>query len=159
MLRGETGGMDVLVVNGPNLNLLGTRNPSVYGHTTLADLESSLRDRGRELGLDVTTYQHNHEGALVDRIQEARTQGCRYIIVNAGAYTHTSVAIADAFEAVQIPYVEVHISNVYAREEFRHRSLLSANASAVIVGAGVYGYRLALDLVAERLGGAGSADA
>jgi 3-dehydroquinate dehydratase-2 len=143
--------MDVLLINGPNLNALGTRKPEVYGHTTLADVEAGLLAQAKEYGLDLECFQTNHEGGIVDRIHEAKRQGCRYVIINPGAYTHTSVAIRDAFESVAIPFVEVHISNVHAREEFRHRSYLSAIASAILVGCGVKGYGLALELVADRL--------
>jgi len=143
--------MDVLVINGPNLNLLGSRRPEVYGRTTLADVEAGLRAQSGRLGLTLECFQTNHEGGIVDRLHEARTQGCRYVIINPGAYTHTSVAIRDAFEAVEIPFVEVHISNVHAREEFRHPSFLSPIAAATLVGCGVMGYDLALSLVAHRL--------
>lgn len=142
--------MDVLVINGPNLNLLGSRRPEVYGGDTLAEVEANLRTRADELGLEIEFAQDNHEGAIVDRIQAARGR-VGYVVVNPGAYAHTSVAIRDAFEGTGIPFVEVHISNVYAREEFRHHSYLSAIASGIIVGCGVYGYQLALQLVAERL--------
>ncbi|MGV1008593.1 MAG: type II 3-dehydroquinate dehydratase [Dermatophilaceae bacterium] len=147
--------MDVLLVNGPNLNLLGTRNPAVYGHTTLADVEASMRAQAADLGLTLDCFQDNHEGGIVDRIHQAKTDGCRYVIINAGAYTHTSLAIRDAFEGVEIPFIEVHISNVHAREQFRHHSYLSHLAAGVIVGCGVKGYNLALDLVAHRLNEAG----
>lgn len=143
--------MDVLVVNGPNLNLLGTRNPHVYGDATLAEVESSLQGQAAELGLDLDCVQDNHEGGIVDRIQAAKGQGCRYVIINPGAYGHTSVAIRDALEGVGIPFVEVHISNVFAREPFRHHSYLSPIAAGMIIGCGVRGYNLALTLVAERL--------
>ncbi len=140
-----------MCVNGPNLNSLGTRNPTVYGSTTLADVEAGLHGQATRLGLILSCFQSNHEGAILDRIYQAKTDGCRYIIINAGALTHTSIAIRDALEAVEIPFVEVHISNVYARDEFRHHSYLSPLASGVIVGCGVRGYGLALDLVADRL--------
>ena len=143
--------MEVLLINGPNLNALGTRKPQVYGHTTLADVEAGMLARAKELGLELECFQSNHEGGIVDRIHAAKSQGCRYFIINAGAYTHTSIALRDAFEAVDIPFVEVHISNVHAREEFRHHSYLSAIAAAILIGCGVRGYTLALDLVAERL--------
>lgn len=143
--------MDVLVVNGPNLNLLGQRRPDVYGTTTLADVETGLIAQGKELALEVACFQSNSEGGIVDRIHAAKGEGCRYVIINPGAYTHTSVAIRDAFEGVALPFVEVHISNVHAREEFRHHSYLSPIAAAVLVGCGTSGYTLALTLVAERL--------
>lgn len=144
-------GMDVLVINGPNLNLLGSRNPEVYGHSTLADIEAGLVAQGREAGLDVVCHQDNHEGAIVEAIHAAGAQGCRYLILNLGAYSHTSIAIADALEAVGVPYLEVHISNVFAREPFRHHSVVSAGAAGVLIGCGPAGYSLALRLVAERL--------
>ncbi|MBL8928533.1 MAG: type II 3-dehydroquinate dehydratase [Kineosporiaceae bacterium] len=143
--------MRVLVINGPNLNLLGTREPSVYGATTLADVEKQLRELATELGLELDVVQSNHEGVLVDAIQQARTDGVRYVIINPGAYTHTSVAIRDAFAAVDIPFVEVHISNVHAREEFRHHSYLSPIATGVIAGLGTEGYALALRFVRSQL--------
>lgn len=143
--------MDVLVINGPNLNALGTRKPEVYGRTTLADIEAGLRDQAKGLGLGIECFQSNSEGGIVDRIHRAKAEGCRYFIINAGAYTHTSIAIRDAFESVDIPFIEVHISNVHARDEFRHHSYLSPIAAGVIVGCGVRGYNLALDLVAYRL--------
>lgn len=148
---GTAKSLDVLCVNGPNLNSLGTRNPAVYGSTTLADVEASLHEQATRLGLSLSCFQSNHEGAILDRIYQAKADGCRYIIINAGAYTHTSIAMRDALEAVEIPFVEVHISNVYARDDFRHRSYLSPLAAGVIVGCGVRGYGLALDLVAHRL--------
>ncbi len=143
--------MDVLLINGPNLNALGTRRPEIYGRTTLADVEAGMLARAEELGLELESFQSNHEGGIVDRIHAAKAQGCRYVIINPGAYTHTSVAIRDAFEGVDIPFVEVHISNVHAREDFRHHSYLSPIAAAVLVGCGVKGYLLALELVADRL--------
>lgn len=143
--------MDVLLVNGPNLGALGTRKPEVYGRTTLADLESALLARAKGLGLHLECFQSNHEGAIVDRLHQAGAQGCRYVIINAGAFTHTSIAIRDAFESVDIPFVEVHISNVHAREEFRRHSHLSGIAAGILIGCGVKGYDLALDLVASRL--------
>ncbi len=143
--------MDVLVINGPNLNLLGTRRPEVYGGTTLADVEAGLATQAGALGLDIAFFQDNHEGGIVDRLHAAGGEGCRYVVINAGAYSHTSVAIRDALESVQIPFIEVHISNVHAREPFRHHSLLSPLAAGIIVGCGVFGYNLALTLAAERL--------
>lgn len=143
--------MDVLLINGPNLNLLGTRNPEQYGHTTLTEVETAFRDRAGEHGLTVDCFQSNHEGAIIDRIHQCRTDATRYVVINPGAFTHTSIAIRDAFEGAQVPFVEIHISNVHARESFRHHSYLSPIAAGVIVGCGVFGYRLALDLVADRL--------
>ena len=141
----------VLVINGPNLNLLGTREPHIYGSTTLADVEAGLRAQGETLGVEVLCFQSNHEGAIVDRIHAARTEGVGWILINAGAYTHTSVAIRDALAGVAIPFVEVHISNVHKREAFRHHSWLSDVAEAVMVGFGTQGYGLALQFVVGRL--------
>ena len=141
----------VLVINGPNLNLLGTREPQVYGSTTLADLEGRLRDQGHGLGLAVACFQSNHEGGIVDRIHAARLDETRFILINPGAYTHTSVAIRDALSAVAIPFVEVHISNVHRREAFRHHSYLSDLAEGVMAGFGPQGYELALQFIAARL--------
>lgn len=143
--------MDVLLINGPNLNSLGTRNPAQYGTTTLADVENSVTTQGEELGLSVECFQNNHEGGIVDRIHEAKKQGCKGFVINPGAYTHTSIAIRDAFEAVELPFVEIHISNVHAREAFRHHSYLSPIAAGVIVGCGVRGYNLALTHLAALI--------
>ncbi|HLV28398.1 MAG TPA: type II 3-dehydroquinate dehydratase [Burkholderiaceae bacterium] len=134
----------ILVLHGPNLNLLGTREPEVYGTLTLADINQRLQDLADGRGAVLSTYQSNHEGALVDRIQEAGRDGTEYIIINAAAYTHTSVAIRDALAAVDIPFVEVHLSNVYKREAFRHHSYLSSSAQGVIAGLGAFGYEAAL---------------
>lgn len=144
--------MDVLVINGPNLNTLGTREPEIYGSTTLADIEQGLRAQAAASGLTLDTFQSNHEGEIVDRLHSARTDGTRFVIINPGAFTHTSVAIRDAFAAVAIPFVEVHISNVHAREEFRRHSYLSDLAVGVLTGFGAQGYAMALDFVVTRLG-------
>ena len=141
----------VLVLNGPNLNTLGTRNPEVYGTETLADVEASCRNRAQQLGIQIAFAQSNHEGELVETIQQAREQ-FDAIVINAGAYTHTSVAIHDALEYAQLPVVEVHISNVYRRESFRHTSFISPLADAVIAGAGTLGYELALEYLARSRG-------
>lgn len=141
----------VLVINGPNLNLLGTREPHIYGSTTLADVEAGLRAQANELGLELDCFQSNHEGAIVDRIHQARLEGVRFVLINPGAYTHTSVAIRDAFGGVAIPFVEVHISNVHKREAFRHHSYLSDVAEAVMAGFGTQGYNLALQFIAAKL--------
>lgn len=135
----------VLVLHGPNLNLLGTREPEVYGRETLDDVNQRLRQKAQQAGVEFDVFQSNWEGALVDRIQAARTDGTEFVIINPGAFTHTSVAIRDAFAGVAIPFIEVHISNVYAREAFRHHSYLSPLAKGVIAGCGTYGYELALD--------------
>lgn len=144
--------MDVLVINGPNLNSLGTREPEIYGSTTLADIEAGAVAQGRAAGLSVATFQSNHEGDIVDRLHTAREQGVRFVVINPGAFTHTSVAIRDAFAAVAIPFVEVHISNVHAREEFRRHSYLSDIAVGVLTGFGAYGYQMAMSFVIDRLG-------
>ena len=141
----------VLLINGPNLNLLGSREPHVYGSTTLAELENGLRAQAQSLGLELECFQSNHEGAIVDRIHQARSDGVGFVIINPGAYTHTSIAIRDAFAGVDIPFVEVHISNVHRREAFRHHSYLSGIAVAVMAGFGTLGYSLALLFVASVL--------
>ncbi len=133
----------ILIINGPNLNMLGTRQPEIYGDETLADVEERLEALAESVGLDVEFFQSNHEGEIVTRIQQART-GYEGIIINAGGYTHTSVAIHDAIKMVGVPVVEVHISNIYAREEFRHHSLISPVAGGIIAGLGTRGYELAL---------------
>lgn len=140
----------IFVLNGPNLNLLGQRRPEVYGYTTLHDIERMVRERAADHGFDVEFMQSNHEGALVDEIQRARTRGAA-IIINPAAYTHTSVALHDALEAAELPVVEVHLSNVHRREEFRHHSFVSPQATAVIAGAGAYGYVMAVDFLAQHL--------
>lgn len=133
----------LLILNGPNLNLLGTREPEVYGKTSLADVDRLATDAAEAAGFEATCLQSNHEGVLLDAIHAARGTAVG-IIINAGAYTHTSVALRDALAAVELPAVEVHISNVHQREEFRHHSHLSAVCTAVIVGAGIHGYELAV---------------
>jgi 3-dehydroquinate dehydratase-2 len=140
----------ILVLHGPNLNLLGSREPAIYGHHTLADINAELVDQAAQLKCGLQTFQSNHEGELVTRIQQAAQDGTTYILINAGAYTHTSVAIRDAFAAVNIPFIEVHLSNVYRRESFRHHSYLSDLAVGIIVGLGVAGYRSALDFAAKQ---------
>ena len=139
----------LLVINGPNLNLLGTREPDVYGRTTLADVEADLGNLATAAGASLTCFQSNHEGALVDRIHEARREGVEFIVINAGGLTHTSVALRDALAGVAIPFVEVHISNVYRREPFRHHSYLSDLAVGLVVGLGVRGYRAALEFALD----------
>ena len=139
----------VYVLNGPNLNLLGTREPEVYGHDTLDDIAGMVEDRARSLGLEIEMRQSNHEGHLVDWIQEAQADGARAVILNAGAYTHTSVAIHDAIKAVTVPVIEVHLSNPHTREAFRHRSYVGRAARGTIAGFGALGYLLALDAAAK----------
>ncbi|MEO7084457.1 MAG: type II 3-dehydroquinate dehydratase [Gemmatimonadaceae bacterium] len=146
--------MKIAVLHGPNLNLLGVREPSVYGHETLADVERSLRAVGAEIGVELTFAQHNGEGQLIDAIHALRgvVDG---VVINAGAYTHTSLAIRDALTGVSIPYVEVHISNVYAREPERHHSMLAAAAVGCICGLGTYGYELAVRGLSRKLAARG----
>lgn len=140
----------VLLLNGPNLNMLGTRQPEVYGRTTLSDIEGDLVALGLNLGLEVVCRQSNHEGVLVDWIQDARGEMAA-IIINPGAYTHTSVAILDALNIFEGPVIEVHISDIHTREAFRHHSYVALRADASIVGKGVAGYPMALRDVAKRL--------
>jgi 3-dehydroquinate dehydratase-2 len=140
----------ILVINGPNLNLLGTREPAVYGHATLADVERDLAKAAARLGVTLKSFQSNHEGALIDRVQAARGDGTDFLIVNAGAFTHTSIGLRDALAAVAIPFVEVHVSNVYRREAFRRRSMLADLAVGCIVGLGVSGYTMALEFAASH---------
>ena len=141
----------ILLINGPNLNLLGSREPAVYGSATLADIERDLAARAQALGHRLSCFQSNAEGALVDRIHAAPADGIGFIVINPGAYTHTSIALRDALAGVGIPFIEVHISNVHAREAFRRRSYLSDLAVGVITGLGSGGYALALTAAAERL--------
>lgn len=141
--------MNILIINGPNLNLLGSREPHIYGSQTLAQISQKLDELGAELGLNLRHFQSNYEGEIVDVIHQARSYA-QWIIINAGAYTHTSVAIRDALSGVAIPFVEVHLSNVHAREVFRHHSYLSDRATGVIVGLGVFGYQAALQFIAKQ---------
>jgi 3-dehydroquinate dehydratase-2 len=141
----------ILIVNGPNLNMLGVREPAVYGRDRLADVEKLCRKAGRDLALAIDFRQSNHEGEIVGWIQEARGS-CAGIVINAGAYTHTSVAILDALQLTELPVIEVHLSNIFRREDFRHHSYVSLAARAVICGLGKAGYRLALEALAEILG-------
>ena len=141
----------ILVLHGPNLNLLGTREPEVYGRTTLADIDARLAALAGELGVAVEAFQSNAEHELVGRVQQAPAGRVRFIIINPAAFTHTSVALRDALAAVQIPFIEVHLSNVHAREPFRHKSYLSDIAVGVIAGLGPIGYELALRAAAPRV--------
>ncbi|HUF54509.1 MAG TPA: type II 3-dehydroquinate dehydratase [Dehalococcoidia bacterium] len=136
--------MRILLINGPNLNLLGTRNPEVYGKTTLDDIVGRVTERAKEHGAEIIPFQSNHEGAIIDFIQQ-NAPNADGVIINAGAFTHYSLAIRDAFESLQKPFVEVHISNVHAREEFRHHSVLADIAVAQVAGLGWRGYLSALD--------------
>lgn len=143
--------INILLVNGPNLNLLGTREPEVYGSTTLADIEQAAIAQAQAAGAQLACFQSNHEGALIDRIQAAKAEGVDAIVINPGGFTHTSVAMRDALAAVAIPFVEVHISNIHQRESFRHHSYLSAIAVGVICGLGVDGYRSAIEFALKKL--------
>jgi 3-dehydroquinate dehydratase-2 len=139
----------IYVLNGPNLNLLGTREPEIYGHETLDDIAGALEDRARTLGLSIDMRQSNHEGHLIDWLHEANAEGAKAVILNAGAFTHTSVAIHDAVKAITVPVIEVHLSNPHAREAFRHRSFIAPVARGTITGLGSLGYELALDAAAR----------
>ena len=141
----------ILVIQGPNLNLLGTREPEVYGKTTLEDIHKKLEDQAKAQSVDLSTYQSNHEGELIDRIQKAKQDGVDFIIINPGAFTHTSVALRDVLAGVAIPFTEVHLSNIHQREEFRKHSYLSDIATGVICGLGAIGYELALQAAVARL--------
>jgi 3-dehydroquinate dehydratase II len=138
----------VMVLNGPNLNLLGTREPEIYGATTLDDIAAMLTEQGERLAIEVDLRQSNHEGHLVDWLHEAGARGALAVILNAGAYTHTSIALRDAIRGIPVPVIEVHLSNPAAREAFRHRSHVSPVAAGVIQGFGARGYSLALDAAA-----------
>ena len=141
----------ILVIQGPNLNLLGTREPEVYGKTTLEDIHQKLGDLAKAQSVDLSAYQSNHEGELIDRIQKAKQDGVDFIIINPGAFTHTSVALRDVLAGVAIPFTEVHLSNIHQREEFRKHSYLSDIATGVICGLGAIGYELALQAAINRL--------
>jgi 3-dehydroquinate dehydratase-2 len=141
-------GKRILIINGPNLNLLGQRQPDIYGHETLADVAARCAELGQDLGLETEFFQSNHEGEIIDRIQEA-TRGVAGIIMNPGAFTHTSVAILDALNAYEGSVIEIHISNVFRREAFRHHSYVSLRADGVIAGFGIEGYELALRRMAS----------
>ena len=142
--------MQILVLHGPNLNLLGTREPEVYGAVTLDQFNAELTMIGADAGVPVITFQCNHEGVLIDRVQAARQDGTAFIIINPAAYTHTSIGLRDALAGVAIPFIEVHLSNVHRREPFRHHSYFSDLAEGVIVGLGADGYRLALGHALKR---------
>jgi 3-dehydroquinate dehydratase-2 len=139
----------VFVLNGPNLNLLGKREPGIYGSATLDDIAAALGERATALGLTIENRQSNHEGVLVDWLHEAQARGAKAVILNAGAYTHTSVALLDAIRAIEVPVIEVHLSNPHAREEFRHKSWIAPAAKGTIAGFGADSYLLALEAAAR----------
>jgi 3-dehydroquinate dehydratase-2 len=141
----------VLVLHGPNLNLLGSREPRHYGHATLDDINRALVSRGEAVGAAVETFQNNHEGALIDRIHQAAHDQVDFIVINPAGYTHTSIALRDALAGTAIPFVEVHLSNIYARESFRHHSYFSDLAVGVVSGLGAHGYELALEYALRHL--------
>ncbi|CAH0055240.1 unnamed protein product [Clonostachys solani] len=143
-------GRSILLINGPNLNLLGTREPHIYGHATLEDIAAAATTQAKSLGATLVAFQSNHEGAIVDRIHEAR-ENIDAIVINPGAYTHTSVAIRDALLGVDIPFIELHLSNPHTREPFRHVSYLSDKAASVICGMGAHGYTAAVEFAANHL--------
>lgn len=144
----------LLLMHGPNLNLLGTREPEIYGHDTLADVNARIAAQAQAAGHELSSFQHNVEGVLVERIHQARDEGVAFILINPGAYTHTSVAIRDALLGVDIPFIEVHLSNVHRREAFRHHSYLSDVAVGVVMGFGLRSYELALQAAIGQLGDA-----
>ena len=141
----------VLVIQGPNLNLLGMREPEVYGTITLDDIHKKLTDLAKQADISLETYQSNHEGELIDRVQKAKKDGVSFIIINPGGFTHTSVALRDALAGVAIPFIEVHLSNIHQREEFRKHSYFSDLAMGVICGLGAHGYELALNTIQHKL--------
>lgn len=141
----------ILIMHGPNLNLLGTREPEIYGHTTLADINDMLQKRAAEENITAEALQSNHEGVLVDALQQAKANGYSFIILNAAAFTHYSIAIRDAIAAIDVPVIEVHLSNIHQREEFRHHSVISPVVMGQICGFGVDSYMAALEVVIRRL--------
>lgn len=149
--RQDSGQQDnvVFVLNGPNLNLLGLREPAIYGSQTLDDIAGMLEDRGQELGLEIDMRQSNHEGHLVDWLHEAQATGARAVLLNAGAYTHTSVALHDAIKSIKVPVIEVHLSNPHTREAFRHHSYVGMAAKGTVAGFGANSYIVALDAVSR----------
>jgi len=147
-----TSATTIFVLNGPNLNLLGTREPAIYGSDTLDDIAGRLEDRARELGLEVDVRQSNHEGHLVDWLHEAQASGAGAVLLNAGAFTHTSVALHDAIKAIRTPVIEVHLSNPHTREAFRHHSYVGMAAKGTIAGFGADSYLLALEAAAKLVG-------
>ena len=149
--RGDADALHILVIHGPNLNLLGTREPDIYGAETLDAINKRLTQSASQAGARLSVFQSNAEGSLVDRVQQARDEGVKFIVINPAAYTHTSVALRDALSAVQIPFIEVHLSNVHAREPFRRNSYFSDVALGVICGLGSGGYDSALDFAIQYL--------
>lgn len=149
MSKGTSSKKTVFVLNGPNLNLLGMREPEIYGSDTLDDIAGQLEDQAHKLNLEVDIRQSNHEGHLVDWLQEAAADDAQAVILNAGALTHTSIALHDAIKAIDVPVIEVHLSNPAAREEFRHKSLIAPVAKGSICGFGALGYQLALDAISQ----------
>ena len=143
--------MKLLVINGPNIQLLGRRDPRIYGNTTLPQLEEKLRETAKELGVECAFFQSNHEGSICDRIAEAAVDGTDGIVINPAAYTHTSVAVRDAIEGTGLPAVEVHISNIHKREDFRHKSLIAPVCIGQIAGLGTMGYELAMRALAGKV--------
>ena len=141
----------ILVLHGPNLNLLGSREPEVYGHVTLAEIDGNLAERAKQLGHALESFQSNAEDALIDRVQAAKADGTAFIVINPAAFTHTSIALRDALSAVAIPFIEVHLSNPHAREPFRRQSYFSDLAVGVVAGFGADSYRYALDAAIARL--------
>ncbi len=141
----------LLVLHGPNLNLLGSREPEIYGHQTLAEIDAELASLASQRGAKLTSFQSNHEGALIDRVQQARSESCDFIVINPGAYSHTSIALRDALAGVAIPFVEIHLSNVHRRESFRRNSFFSDIAVGVICGLGIAGYRAAVNFGIDYL--------
>ncbi|MBI4986250.1 MAG: type II 3-dehydroquinate dehydratase [Rhodocyclales bacterium] len=141
----------ILILHGPNLNLLGRREPEIYGRTTLVDIHAAMEARGRAAGVQIESFQSNSEGELIDRVQAAASEGIEFIIINPGGYTHTSVALRDALTGVAIPFIEVHLSNIQAREAFRHHSFFSDIAVGTICGLGAQGYELALEAALTRI--------
>jgi 3-dehydroquinate dehydratase II len=141
----------LLLINGPNLNLLGTREPQIYGSTSLSNVVTTAQSQAESLGVDFSAFQSNHEGAIIDKIQEARETGVSVIIINPGGFTHTSVAIRDALLGVEIPFIELHVSNVHAREPWRKHSYFSDKAVAIICGMGVFGYTAAMEFAAKHM--------
>jgi 3-dehydroquinate dehydratase-2 len=141
----------ILLLNGPNLNLLGSREPGIYGSTTLSSIENKLKQVARARGHELIAVQSNAEHELIDKVQGAKADGVDFVIINPGAYTHTSIALRDAFLGVAMPFIEVHLTNIHAREEFRHHSYLSGIAVGSIIGLGAQGYELALEAACTRL--------